>query len=106
MEKFIPYEKLSKKEKRKLDNARRQTWGELNPVTRKPASSKAYNRNKARDWKREHHETSLGSCSYFMGWPFIRSTNSVSFAVISTQAGRKPLRMAFRTDLMLHHAAQ
>ena len=27
MEKFIPYEKLSKKEKRKLDQARRQTWG-------------------------------------------------------------------------------
>ena len=53
MEKFIPYEKLSKKEKRKIDQARRQTWGELNPVTRKPVSSKAYNRNKARDWKRE-----------------------------------------------------
>ena len=33
MEKFIPYEKLSKKEKRKIDQARRQTWGELNPVT-------------------------------------------------------------------------
>ena len=27
MEKFIPYEKLSKKEKRKIDQARRQTWG-------------------------------------------------------------------------------
>ena len=53
MEKFIPYEKLSKKEKRKLDNARRQTWGDLNPVTRKPMNSKAYNRNKARNWQRE-----------------------------------------------------
>ena len=53
MEKFIPYEKLSKKEKRKLDQAKRQTWGNLNPVTRKPESSKAYNRNKARNWKRE-----------------------------------------------------
>ena len=40
MEKFIPYEKLSKKEKRKIDQAKRQTWGELNPVTRKPANSK------------------------------------------------------------------
>jgi len=56
MKKFIPYEKLSKKEKRKLDRARRQTWGELNPVTRKPANSKAYNRNKARNWKRDYHE--------------------------------------------------
>ena len=45
MEKFIPYEKLSKKEKRKIDQARRKTWGELNPVTRKPENSKAYNRN-------------------------------------------------------------
>ena len=60
MEKFIPYEKLSKKEKRKMDLAKRQTWGELNPVTRKPENSKAYNRNKARNWKRDYHETSSG----------------------------------------------
>ena len=53
MEKFIPYEKLSKKEKRRLDQAKRQTWGELNPVTRKPASSRAYNRKRSQDWKRE-----------------------------------------------------
>ena len=46
MEKFIPYEKLSKKEKRKRDQAKRQTWGELNPVTWKPENSKAYNRSK------------------------------------------------------------
>ena len=32
---------------------KRQTWGELNPVTRKPENSKAYNRNKARNWRRE-----------------------------------------------------
>ena len=32
MEKIIPYEKLSKKEKRKIDQSRRQ----LNPATRKP----------------------------------------------------------------------
>ena len=56
MEKFIPYEKLSKKEKRKIDQARRQTWGELNPVTRKPENSKAYNRNKTRNWKRDYRE--------------------------------------------------
>ena len=61
MKKFIPYEKLSKKEKRKLDLARRQTWGDLNPVTRKPENSKAYNRNKARNWQRDHHESNSGS---------------------------------------------
>lgn len=53
MDKFIPYEKLSKKEKRKIDQARRQTWGNLSPVTRKPESSKAYNRKKAQNWKRD-----------------------------------------------------
>ena len=53
MEKFIPYEKLSKKEKRKLDQAKRQTWGELNPVTRTPKNSRAYDRKKAQNWKRE-----------------------------------------------------
>ena len=53
MEKFIPYEKLSKKEKRKINQARRQTWGELKPVTRKPENSKAYNRKRTQAWKKE-----------------------------------------------------
>ena len=53
MGKFIPYEKLSKKEKRKIDQIRRQTWNSLNPVTRKPENSKAYNRRKSQDWKKE-----------------------------------------------------
>ena len=57
MEKFVPYEKLSKKEKRKLDQARRQTWGELNPVTRKPENSKAYNRRRTQDWKKDHSDS-------------------------------------------------
>ncbi len=53
MEKFIPYEKLSKKEKRKMDLAKRQTWGDLNPVTRKPMNSKAYNRKRTQEWKKD-----------------------------------------------------
>ncbi len=53
MEKFVPYEKLSKKEKRKRDLAKRTTWGELNPVTRKPQNSKAYNRRRTQDWKKD-----------------------------------------------------
>ena len=39
MEKITPYEKLSKKEKRKVDQARRQTWGELNPITGQPPTA-------------------------------------------------------------------
>lgn len=49
MEKFIPYEKLSKKKKREQNARRRNTW-ELNPVTRKPMNPKAYNRKKVRKW--------------------------------------------------------
>jgi hypothetical protein len=50
MEKFVPYEKLSKKKKRELDAKRRGSWYGINPVTRKPENSKAYNRRKARTW--------------------------------------------------------
>ena len=57
MEKFIPYEKLSKKKQRELDRKRRNTWGSLNPVTRKPANPKAYNRQKARKWNRDDYPT-------------------------------------------------
>lgn len=53
MERFIPYEKLSKKEQQKLNKARRGTWGEINPVTRKPKNSKAYSRNRAQAWKKD-----------------------------------------------------
>ena len=73
MEKFIPYEKLSKKEKRKLDLAKRQTWGELNPVTRKPENSRAYNRKKSQAWKRESPST---ACDFFLTFPLFPSTIS------------------------------
>lgn len=53
MKKFVPYEKLSKKEKRKLDQAKRQTWGAMSPVTRRPENSRAYNRKKTQDWKKD-----------------------------------------------------
>lgn len=48
MEKFIPYEKLSKKAKREMDRRQRRDWGGMSPVTRKPENPKAYNRAKAR----------------------------------------------------------
>lgn len=50
MEKFVPYQKLSKKKKRELDKARRGSWHGINPVTRKPENSRAYNRKKTRTW--------------------------------------------------------
>lgn len=48
MEKFIPYEKLSKKKQRELDRERRGSWGVVNPVSRKVESAKLYNRRKAK----------------------------------------------------------
>ncbi|MBR0113308.1 MAG: hypothetical protein IJM02_06135 [Clostridia bacterium] len=45
MEKFIPYKKLSKKKKKEVDRQKRTQWA-INPVTRKPANPKAYNRKK------------------------------------------------------------
>ena len=50
MEKYIPFEKLSKKEQQKQNAARRGSWYRLNPVTRKAENSKAYNRRKAQKW--------------------------------------------------------
>ena len=52
MEKFIPYEKLSKKKKRELDAARRGSWNGIDPVSRRVESKKVYNRKRAQDWKR------------------------------------------------------
>ena len=48
MEKFIPYEKLSKKRRRELDRQRRSDWGVVKPVTRKIESGKVYKRKKAK----------------------------------------------------------
>ena len=48
MEKFIPYEKLSKKKRRELDRQRRNDWGEIKPVTRRIESGKIYRRKKAK----------------------------------------------------------
>lgn len=44
MKKHISYEKLSKKAKREVDNAKRNTWGDVNPVSRIVKSKKVYSR--------------------------------------------------------------
>lgn len=61
MEKFIPYEKLSKKKKRELDLKKRKTWA-ISPVTRRPKNPKAYDRNKAR--KRDREDLSCAPCLF------------------------------------------
>ncbi|MDE5916767.1 MAG: hypothetical protein K2G62_01410 [Oscillospiraceae bacterium] len=44
MKKFIPYEKLSKKEKKRLDLLKRKDWGNVNPVNKVMPDKKKYNR--------------------------------------------------------------
>lgn len=34
MEKFVPYDKMSKKQKREVDRAKRGDWGKTRPATR------------------------------------------------------------------------
>ncbi len=47
MKNFIPYEKLSRRERKAIDARRRVIWG-MSPVTRKPPNPKAYDRKKTR----------------------------------------------------------
>ncbi len=50
MDPFIPIGKMSKKKRKELYAARRGSWGDINPVTRKSENPKAYNRRKTRKW--------------------------------------------------------
>ncbi len=45
MERYIPYDKMSKKQKKEWDSKQRTIWGG-NPVTRKTENKKHYNRKK------------------------------------------------------------
>jgi len=53
MDRFIPFEKLSKKKQREISAKQRGSWGSFHPVTRKPQNPNAYNRKKARKWSDE-----------------------------------------------------
>jgi hypothetical protein len=44
--KFIPFEKLSKKEQKKRNAQKRGNWGKVNPTTKFIPSKKQYNRKK------------------------------------------------------------
>jgi len=43
---FIPLKKQSKQKQKEYHASKRSTWGEINPVTRKPPNPKAYVRRK------------------------------------------------------------
>lgn len=49
MEKFVAYEKLSKKQQKQLNTTKRKTWGDVKPITKIKPSAKLYNRKKKQD---------------------------------------------------------
>ena len=53
MEKHVCYDKLQKKKQREIDGRKRGSWLGVNPVTRRPENSRAYNRKKAQAWKKD-----------------------------------------------------
>jgi len=54
MDKFVSYDKLSKKKQKELNALKRGSWQGMSPVTRKSENPKAYNRRKARKWSDDH----------------------------------------------------
>ena len=57
MRKFIPYQKLPKKQQRAMDREKRGSWGQVKPITRCPLRSDAYNRSKENGrWQMEAHQ--------------------------------------------------
>ncbi|MBQ7546904.1 MAG: hypothetical protein IJT41_08065 [Clostridia bacterium] len=78
-QKFVPYEKLSKKEKREVSRKRRRTWSGISPVTRRPENPKAYNRQQARRDRREDDNCVPFYSFYSFSQPSItRTTRSVA----------------------------
>lgn len=59
MEKFIPIGKRSKREQKKYHAQKRGSWGGINPITRKPPNSHAYQRQNSGTWKRDIQEPFL-----------------------------------------------
>ena len=57
-ERYVPLEKRSKRQQKEFHDMQRRGWGELNPITRKTANQKVYNRKKSERW--HEYEPSVG----------------------------------------------
>lgn len=57
MKNFIPYNKLSPKQRRAVDKQSRVLW-EICPVTRRPENPRGYKRAKFKQYAREQAENS------------------------------------------------
>ena len=71
MAKFILFVKLSKKTQQEINKSHRKSWGNIDPVTKRPANSKAYNRKKAQAWKDDFTAPELFYCCFSFKTKFI-----------------------------------
>ena len=71
MAKFIPFVKLSKKTQQEINKSRRKNWGNIDPTTKRPENSKAYNRQKTQAWKDDFPAPELFYCCFSFKTKFI-----------------------------------
>ena len=64
MKTYISIDKRSKKARKEYYSSQRNTWGQVNPITRTMPSGKAYNRKKS---KQECNKVLLAAHSYPTG---------------------------------------
>ncbi|MCE5189944.1 MAG: hypothetical protein LLF75_12305 [Eubacteriales bacterium] len=55
MKRFLPREKMGKRDKRALDEKKRVTWNGINPATQKMESKRIYNRKQSPRWYEDDH---------------------------------------------------
>ena len=70
MQRYVPLEKRSKKEQRKVHAARRASWNGVDPVTRTVPNKKAYDRDRRKQNDRKQSR-------------MFRDENACSFSVLS-----------------------
>lgn len=89
MEKFISFEKLSKKKKKELNSKKRKSWNGASPVTKKAENKKRYNRKKSRirDDDFENGIVFLKSCCFFM--KLFHALNLITYRLKITAAAIK-----------------
>jgi hypothetical protein len=89
MDKFIPFDKLSKRRQRELNRERRRDWGALNPVTRRAVNPKAYDRNKARKRSDDSSDFGLSLCGFHDNPTVCRPCTPRIRAIAPTRASRR-----------------
>lgn len=65
MEKYISYEKMSKKQQKLVNASKRGSWGNVKPITKVKASAKVYNRKKQNS---QGYGYSFGGSAFLGGW--------------------------------------